>query len=110
MPGIEVTWKIAHRGRLDQDSATVALGAPDQPGVIVETMVTGPSAWQVYSGTYTVPAGQTTTRFTFAALDVGSLGNFIDELELIVVNPTVMGTALRTILIWIQMVTVFRIA
>jgi len=46
VPGTEVTWKIAHRGRLDQDSATVALGAPGQPGVIVETMVTGPSAWQ----------------------------------------------------------------
>jgi hypothetical protein len=43
-------------------------------------IATGNTAWQQYTGTYSVPAGQTTTRFAFQAVTAGSYGNFIDDI------------------------------
>lgn len=40
--------------------------------------------WVVYSGKYTVPAGQTTTSFEFTAVSAGynlSMGNFLDDIK-----------------------------
>ena len=89
IPGSVITWSIAHRGRLNVDTATVSIGAATAGAVspIVETMVTSPSGWVQYSGTYTVPAGQSITRFTFTAIDNGASGNFIDGLELTTNQP-----------------------
>jgi CshA-type fibril repeat protein len=47
--------------------------------------VDGNTAWGRYSGSYTVPAGQTTTRFAFESVSsaVGpTLGNFIDDVKI----------------------------
>jgi len=41
---------------------------------------TGNTAWQQYTGTYTVPTGQSVTRFAFQAVTAGSYGNFIDDI------------------------------
>lgn len=41
----------------------------------------GAADWRQYSGTYLVPAGQTTTRFSFQAVSSaggGASGNFLD--------------------------------
>ncbi|MGW3464887.1 hypothetical protein ACWDE9_37310, partial [Streptomyces olivaceoviridis] len=42
----------------------------------------GNTAWGYYTGTYTVPAGQTTTRFAFRSISAAggnrSIGNFLD--------------------------------
>lgn len=50
------------------------------------TFSTGNSAWDVKSGTYVVPAGQTVTRFQFLAVSTAngnlSVGNFIDDVRL----------------------------
>ncbi len=81
-PGSVVTWQVAHRGREGTDTATVSAGAPDETDTVLETMATDDTAWVLYSGSYTVPAGQSTTRFSFNSLDDGSLGNFIDGFEL----------------------------
>ena len=45
-------------------------------------MTSGTGSWSVYAGTYVVPAGQTTTRMSFVSNDPGSLGNFLDGIEL----------------------------
>ena len=82
VPGSVLSWKIAHRGRDDTDTALVLAGAPGEAGTLLETMETGPDAWVVYSGSYTVPEGQTTTRFSFEAIDEGGTANFIDGLEI----------------------------
>jgi hypothetical protein len=37
--------------------------------------------WVMYTGTYTVPAGQTTTRFQFQSEGTGTVGNFIDDVR-----------------------------
>jgi hypothetical protein len=36
--------------------------------------------WVLYTGTYTVPANQATTRFSFSSRGTGSLGNLIDDI------------------------------
>jgi len=68
---------------------TVGIGGANAGSIseIVETMETSPAGWVEYSGTYTVPAGQSVTRFTFTAVDNGAIGNFIDGLELSVDQP-----------------------
>ena len=48
-------------------------------------MVSSTAAWSLYSGTYVVPAGQTTTELSFASNDPGSLGNFLDGIDLALV-------------------------
>ncbi|MGE7825531.1 isopeptide-forming domain-containing fimbrial protein [Paenibacillus sp. NPDC093718] len=52
----------------------------------VQTMSTDKDAWKYYSGSYTVPAGQTVTRFGFEAISSanGNItgGNFIDDIFL----------------------------
>lgn len=37
--------------------------------------------WVMYVGTYTVPSGQTTTRFQFQSEGTGTVGNFIDDIR-----------------------------
>lgn len=36
--------------------------------------------WVLYTGTYTVPAGQTSTRFSFSSRGNGTVGNLIDDI------------------------------
>jgi hypothetical protein len=36
--------------------------------------------WVLYTGTYTVPSGQTSTRFSFSSRGTGTLGNLIDDI------------------------------
>jgi len=74
-------WHLKHRGRAGVDTMRVMIGSPK--GALVQSgaaISTGNTAWQQYTGTYTVPAGQTTTRFAFQAVTAGSYGNFIDDI------------------------------
>lgn len=84
-PGTTVIWSIAHRGRLGEDVASLSVGPPGKALTVIETMRTGNQAWQVYTGTYTVPLGQTTTRFSLnssAAQNLQSYGNLMDAFSL----------------------------
>lgn len=50
-------------------------------GHTAQTMYTRlEDGWVLYTGTYTVPANQTTTRFEFASRGTGSGGNLIDDI------------------------------
>ncbi len=55
-----------------------------RPGAVVQQrqFTDGTTAWGFYSGTYTVPAGQTVTRFAFRSVASAggnqSVGNFLD--------------------------------
>jgi hypothetical protein len=81
VPGEVYNWRLAHRGRSGVDTMALRIG-PVGSTVEVARMTTGNTAWQVYEGTYTVPAGQTVTRFEFAAVSTAtgslSIGNFLD--------------------------------
>ncbi|MCG8842550.1 T9SS type B sorting domain-containing protein [Tenacibaculum finnmarkense] len=90
-PGDEINWSVAHRGRLGRDVATVKIGKSLATATIEETMSDG-KTWKEYSGTYTVPAGQTTTVISFDAVSTftkdKSTGNFIDAVKIEIVRAT----------------------
>jgi uncharacterized repeat protein (TIGR01451 family) len=82
-PGQTLRWELKHRGRLGTDVMATKIGPPG--GVLVQQgpqISDGPAVWGTYSGIYTVPAGQTTTRFAFdsisAAQNKPTHGNFLD--------------------------------
>ena len=99
VPGQVLQWSVWHRARgigggntTGQDVMQVQIGSSSSQSAQVPTGQTtanisdGPLAWVRYTGLYTVPAGQTTTRFQFAAISTASgdrsVGNFIDNLSL----------------------------
>jgi hypothetical protein len=85
--GGSINWAIKHRGRSGTDTAQVRFG-PDLASVAtVATMTDGNTAWGSYSGTYTIPVGQTSIVLAFTAVSsTGGLsyGNFIDDVQIII--------------------------
>jgi hypothetical protein len=89
--GGTINWAIKHRGRGGVDQAFVKFGstlANALSSTPIVTMVDGTSSWGSYSGTYTIPAGQTNIVLTFQAGYTGSgsasVGNFIDDVQIII--------------------------
>lgn len=83
-PGSTMTWSFAHRGRFGPDTIELRIGAPG--ATVTQTVeTTDNSGWQVYSGSYTVPADQYITRFEFVAVASAngdsSTGNFLDAIQ-----------------------------
>jgi uncharacterized repeat protein (TIGR01451 family) len=84
IPGSKMRWQFAHRGRDGSDTIRVKFGAP---GATTDqgTYTTARTGWQVYTGSYTIPAGQTITRFEFEAVSSATgdtaQGNFIDDIQ-----------------------------
>ena len=84
VPGSTIRWQFAHRGREGNDTIEVRLGSTTST-VAQSQFTTGTSGWRVYSGTYVVPANQTTTRFELKPISsVGgsSVGNLVDAASL----------------------------
>lgn len=105
MPGALLYWGLSHRGRA---SATVAdvmqlrigrtgpgdgFGAPPAVWAMADTN----AAWAKYNGTYTVPDGQTLTRFAFAAVTTATgdatVGNFLDDIVFTSAAPVLCPVA-----------------
>ncbi|MCW5908205.1 MAG: gliding motility-associated C-terminal domain-containing protein [Chitinophagales bacterium] len=81
-PSSILVWYFAHRGRAGVDVMQLRIGAPgntQQQG----QFSSGNTAWNLFTGSYIVPAGQTITRFEFQAISTASgspaAGNFIDD-------------------------------
>ncbi len=104
-PGFTLNWSLAHRGRSGTDTMTVSIGPPVGP-LVVQTpygqtttaISDGNTAWGHYHGQYTIPAGQTTTRFAFNSVSAAggdnSYGNFLDSVvfSLAGTNNSISGT------------------
>jgi CshA-type fibril repeat protein len=102
-PGTVIDFSFAHRGRVGTDVMEFEAGA--QTGAFVQssaftvlkTASDGTTAWGHYTGSYTVPAGQTTTRFAFNVVsETGgdtSVGNFIDSLTIGIESNACADTA-----------------
>jgi uncharacterized repeat protein (TIGR01451 family) len=94
--GTQIRWQVAHRGRAGTDTMGVFLGLPGSE-VLQATNTTPNTEWRVYSGIYTVPAGQDVTRFALRAQNTAggaesSVGNFVDDVRLTnFCAPTVEG-------------------
>jgi gliding motility-associated-like protein len=80
-----IIWEFAHRGRLGVDVIGLEAGPPGGPYVPIGTYTDGNGAWGFYTGTYTVPTGQDTTRFLFTSISAtgGSttMGNLLDAVR-----------------------------
>ncbi len=88
-PGQTIYWRLSHMGRAGVDTMQVRIGAATKSPydtVVQKQMSDGRTAWGTHTGSYTVPAGQTTTRFGFEAVSSasGSIGNgnFLDDIFL----------------------------
>ena len=84
IPGSLMSWSFAHRGRAGTDTLSLEIGPPGGPYENHGTFTTRNTAWSVYSGSYIVPAGQTTTRYRYVAVDTASsisVGNFLDTIS-----------------------------
>jgi len=90
-PGTEITWSLRHRGREGEDEMRLRIGADIASAVTVENMRTNNTEWVLYSGIYTVPAGQNNTVFLFESVSTASgkseSGNFIDDIKINIVVP-----------------------
>ncbi|WP_270568281.1 isopeptide-forming domain-containing fimbrial protein [Bacillus sonorensis] len=88
-PGQTIYWRLSHMGRGGVDTMQLRIGAATAnpyDTVVQRKMSDGNTKWGTYTGAYTVPAGQTTTRFGFEAVSVASgsigAGNFLDDIFL----------------------------
>ena len=88
-PGQTIYWRLSHMGRQGVDTMQLRIGkVTDDPydTTVMEQMSDGNTAWGHYSGSYTVPAGQTLTRFGFEAVSTANgvlgAGNFLDDIFL----------------------------
>ncbi|MFB4366857.1 isopeptide-forming domain-containing fimbrial protein [Bacillus sp. LR_6] len=88
-PGQTIYWRLAHRGELGYDTMQLRIGSVNTPVdtlPVIQKMSSTYDKWYYYTGTYTVPAGQTKTRFGFEAVEssTGSpmAGNLLDDIFL----------------------------
>jgi hypothetical protein len=81
VPGTLLQWRLSHRGRRGEDTMALDIGPPDAT-VEQRRFTDDNTAWGHYGGFYSVPAGQTTTRFAFRSISAAgqdkSVGNFLD--------------------------------
>jgi len=92
VPGTTLNFGFAHRGRDGIDVMKLEVGPPGGPYTTIGNYSTDNSAWVYYTGTYLVPAGQTTTRFYFTSMSSSSgsngMGNLLDAINIQGVNVT----------------------
>jgi len=79
-PGQVLNWSLVHRDRYSNGTATFTLKMGTSGNMVDQTtsVVTG-QTWAARSGSYTVPAGQTTTRFEMVSA-AGSITNRGDNM------------------------------
>ncbi|MEV0622651.1 DUF11 domain-containing protein [Nonomuraea sp. NPDC050404] len=87
-PGTRLYWRLLHRGRNGEDTMRVQIGPPPvggqefAPNHESGDLTDGTDAWGEHTGVYTVPAGQSTTRFAFKSVSAAggdaTVGNFLD--------------------------------
>ncbi|MFB5762360.1 isopeptide-forming domain-containing fimbrial protein [Paenibacillus medicaginis] len=89
VPGQTIYWRLAHRGEYGTDTMQVRIGSPDIPTdrlPVIEQMSSEFNKWTYYTGEYTVPEGQTLTRFGFEAVSTSNgaiaFGNLLDDIFL----------------------------
>ncbi|MCA9913153.1 MAG: DUF11 domain-containing protein, partial [Anaerolineae bacterium] len=100
VPGTTIYWEFAHRGRAGVDSIALLIGAEDGAWIQQTVVTTGKDSWQLYSGSYMVPEGQTSTAFAYEAVstynDHPSIGNFLDGIRFGMFTPSAQAMVMQT--------------
>lgn len=122
VPGTTLFWSLRHQGRSSSGDDTMKVkigststqseqtsltkvvdGATSSVSTIVDRRGETGTSWATYRGSYTVPSGQTTTRFAFESVSAAlgsTIGNFLDDVSFTplaacpLTRSAVAGTAL----------------
>ncbi len=81
-------YSFAHYARFDGNNIELLAGPPGGPYILVNSHL-GEAAWQIVSGTYEVPNGQTDTRFIFRANGSDDIGNALDAVSFVSNNEII---------------------
>ncbi|MBT7044741.1 MAG: HYR domain-containing protein, partial [Gammaproteobacteria bacterium] len=99
-PGFTMQWQIVHQSRSTaNETIQLKLGVPGST-VLIQTITSSGSGWNVYTGQYTIPVGQTTTRFEIVSVSPeGASGNLIDDIRFFLIenNPPTVENATENI-------------
>ncbi|GAA3942523.1 hypothetical protein GCM10023085_25410 [Actinomadura viridis] len=68
MPGTTLYWKLSHCGRKGTHTMAVDIGPPDGTPNNERQEISDGQEWRHHHGEYTVPFGQTVTRFAFRSV------------------------------------------
>jgi outer membrane protein OmpA-like peptidoglycan-associated protein len=85
VPGFQGSWDSVS-GSIQENQTVTLVGVQRNGGSIITKTPYAPGSlnpdyWGIYSGTYTVPAGQTLTRFAFVSDAASpSIGNLLDNI------------------------------
>ncbi len=74
----EMEYSFAHASRVEGYSIQLYAGPPQGPFALVTEKQALDLDWTLHTGLYTVPAGQTTTRFIFRSKE-NKIGNLLDN-------------------------------
>jgi hypothetical protein len=96
VPGQTIVLNYSHISYYGKSTMNVSAGAPTGTLKVVSTATGDHTAWTKHSVTYTVPAGQTTTRFQFAGISDNSkkqVGNGLDSVSVALAPASAFSTA-----------------
>lgn len=97
VPGTVMSWSLSHRGLSGTDVMSVRIGSdlahlvdqsalPDGSTTPQSQISDGPT-WRTWTGTYVVPAGQTSTVFGFHGVSTSggdpTVGNYLDDIKFV---------------------------
>lgn len=85
VPGQTIVVNYAHLAISGTDTMTVAAGAPGKTLSTISTATDASGGWKKHQQAYTVPAGQTVTRFQFTGVSTTSqnqVGNGLDSVSI----------------------------
>lgn len=83
-PGTTMHWSLLHRGRDGVDTMALNIGPEGKTVRQGSPLADDNNDWGKHEGVYTVPDGQTMTRFEFESISAAggnrSVGNFLDAI------------------------------
>ena len=87
-PGDVLTWSFSHMARgAGEETVWVKMGPSIDSLEILDTRTATQLVWQDYTGTYTVPSGQTSSVFMIESTSGGEAGNLVDAVSVEITEP-----------------------
>lgn len=82
-------YNFAHLARFDGNTVQLFAGPVGGPYTMINNHLGTAQAWELVSGQYVVPSGQTETRFIFRASDGDDIGNVLDAVNFVANNEII---------------------
>ncbi|WP_339622500.1 choice-of-anchor J domain-containing protein [uncultured Winogradskyella sp.] len=82
-------FSYAHLSRFDGNIVQLFAGPPEGPFTMVSENTENTQVWELITGQYSVPNGQSITRFVFVAAGDNQIGNIIDAVNIVANNEII---------------------